>query len=460
MGIPYVMVNDLSAFAETLSRKEWFFVFTGYDLYDKIKPIMDSTVYPNGKKPSLALMVEWDTEAFIPNVRFIPLPVKSFSIANTLNGETDRRDYFFDPASTNGIRFTISGARLLIVDDIAVNLKVTEGLLAPYRAVVDTCLSGKEAIEMIKRHNYDIVFMDHMMPEMNGIEATAAIRIREKERMYGDGNTGRQIPIIALTANVVSGMREVFIENGFSDFLAKPIDTYDLYYIIDRWIPKEKKEFVDEINEKAETKDNALTLFQISGIDTARGITMTGGTEAGYLDVLSLFCKDVEERLPILQGTPDDLSLIAIHTHALKNASAYIGATEISEMAVALEAESRARNLAFIRKNLPAFAESLAELARNIRIALKRDDTGPTKSLENLPPNFHDLVYKLAASLESQRISELGPILKELRELSRQHLIDEKIVQTLEQVSDQVLIAEYGEALKAVKELFIENSRG
>jgi len=127
------------------------------------------------------------------------------------------------------------GARLLVVDDLTTNLQVIENLLAPYQVTVDTCLNGLQAIELVKRGEYDIVFMDHVMPEMDGVETTEVIRSLEGERF-------RTVPIIALTANAAAGMRETFIEKGFNDFLAKPIDISRLDEILDRWIPKEKKE--------------------------------------------------------------------------------------------------------------------------------------------------------------------------------------------------------------------------
>ncbi|MCL1814283.1 MAG: response regulator [Treponema sp.] len=237
MSVPYEMVTSLDDFSKALFREEWFFVFSGYGLYEKIKPVMEKPgiSFPGKKKPPLALMVEWGTEAYIPNVRFVSLPVQSLSIANVLNGKADSKGYPEGRGSAGMIRFTLSRARLLIVDDIATNLKVAEGLLAPYQAAIDTCLNGMHAIELVKQHNYDIVFMDHMMPEMDGIEATTAIRALEGERF-------KTIPIIALTANAVSGMREMFIEKGFDDFLAKPIDVSKLDETLDRWIPKEKQD--------------------------------------------------------------------------------------------------------------------------------------------------------------------------------------------------------------------------
>ncbi|MCL2007966.1 MAG: ATP-binding protein [Treponema sp.] len=133
------------------------------------------------------------------------------------------------------IKSIFPDARLLIVDDTPINLKVAEGLLLPYKAKIDTCLSGEEAIEIIKQRQgeqaYDLVFMDHMMPEMDGIETTAAIRA-----------LGVQVPIIALTANAVSGMREMFLEKGFNDFLAKPIDVSKLDEILSNWVTSKKRD--------------------------------------------------------------------------------------------------------------------------------------------------------------------------------------------------------------------------
>ena len=162
-------------------------------------------------------------------------------------------NYFDISSAANTVWFTIPQARILIVDDLPTNLKVAEGLLAPYKAAVDTCLSGAEAIELVKHSDYDLVFMDHMMPEMDGIEACMAIRAWESERPNSDlcgvseGNSQtigiRRIPIVALTANAIVGMREMFLEKGFNDFFTKPIDVYKLNEILELWIPREMREY-------------------------------------------------------------------------------------------------------------------------------------------------------------------------------------------------------------------------
>ena len=271
LGIPNTVVTNPDDFREALGKDDWYFLFSGYGLYKEIKPIIESKKFCNCKQPPLALMVEMGNEAFIPNVRFISLPVQSLSIVNTLDGIKGGQG-FYDNSAERGInRFTVPNARILVVDDLATNLKVAEGLLTPYEAKIDTCLSGARALELLKVNEYDLVFMDHMMPEMDGIETTAKIREWENERTemcveFSEKTPqleGRPkgIPIIALTANAVSGMREMFLEKGFSDFLTKPIDVSRLDEILDQWIPKEKREAEIKSEEVNTEKERRLILM-------------------------------------------------------------------------------------------------------------------------------------------------------------------------------------------------------
>jgi len=380
MNVPYTRVQDENAFLEALFREEWYCVFTGYGLYNKIKPTMDlpSAAFPGGRKPFVALMLEWGVEAHIPNTRFVSMPVQSVSIANVLNGRTERRNYY---EGTDMIQYTYPGVRILVVDDISINLMVVEGILVPYKVAVDTCLSGSEAIGLVKQHDYDIVFMDHMMPEMDGIEATAAIRDWEKEQEDA-GIIRNAVTIVALTANAVSGMEEMFIGNGFNDFLAKPIDVSKLDKVLERWIPAAKRERVKgnvmgNVATPELSSDELLPVIPdeliIPGVDIANGIAKTGGTLTGYRQALSAFCRDAEDRLPLLQAVPNEeaLSAFIVQVHALKTASASLGAREISEGAARLEAAGRTGDVAFIGENLGAFTELLAELVENIGTALK-----------------------------------------------------------------------------------------
>jgi CheY-like chemotaxis protein len=131
------------------------------------------------------------------------------------------------------IGFTTPKARILAVDDSSVNLTVIRNLLLPYKMQIDICLSGEQAVALVKQKSYDLVFMDHMMPGMDGVAAVKEIRKWEN---------GTGVPIIALTANAISGMREMFLENGFSDYLSKPIDMAKLDKLVAAWIKEDLKE--------------------------------------------------------------------------------------------------------------------------------------------------------------------------------------------------------------------------
>jgi len=279
--------------------------------------------------------------------------------------------------SSGVIRNTFPNARFLIVDDISTNLKVAEGLLSPYNAKIDTCLSGAEAIELVKRNRYDLIFMDHMMPEMDGIEATAAIRKLETKNAVPENN-GKQIPIIALTANAVVGMKEMFIEKGFNDFISKPIDVSKLDEIVDRWLTKEKKSMnntesvITKENDEVSDKDTGYLLPVIPNVDTVKGVAMLRGRIDVYERVLSMFCEDADKRLPQLQIMPKMETMLdfIVQVHSLKSASASIGAQEVSSLAAGLEAAGKTGDVVFIRENLPGFTVQLADLVRNIRAAL------------------------------------------------------------------------------------------
>ena len=242
MQIGYALAKNDDEFTEALRREEWSYIFSCYGLHNNIKQIMENISFPGNRQPSLALVIEQGNEAIIPNVRFINTPVSTLCIADVLNGKDNKKDYSYGSSGKSESHFAIPRCRLLVVDDIATNLNVARGLLSLYKPTVDICKSGAEAIEFVKQRamhgeDYDLVFMDHLMPGMNGIEATESIRAWEKENQEN-----RRIPIVALTANVVLGMREMFIEKGFNDFLGKPIDMSRLDEVLLRWIPKEKIE--------------------------------------------------------------------------------------------------------------------------------------------------------------------------------------------------------------------------
>ncbi|MDR1662270.1 MAG: response regulator [Azoarcus sp.] len=259
--------------------------------------------------------------------------------------------------------FVAPEAEVLVVDDFHSNLLVAEGLLAPYGMRVFTCLSGLEAVERVRERAFDLVLMDHMMPEMDGVEAIHAIRAMSGKRF-------RTMPVIALTANAVSGMREMFLENGFNDFLSKPIETVKLDAALRKWIPEGKRRNAPE-DESAGPKTVAppeIALPEIEGVDVAAGLSRIGGSPERYLELLEMFRRDARAGFALLEEMPDESSLLAFTTqvHALKSGLANVGADELSRAAALLEEAGRETDLPVIRDALPAFREALAALMARI----------------------------------------------------------------------------------------------
>ncbi|WP_461257036.1 Hpt domain-containing protein, partial [Treponema sp. R80B11-R83G3] len=282
------------------------------------------------------------------------------------------------------------------------------------------------------------------------------------------------------------GMREMFIEKGFNDFLSKPIDVSKLDEILDRWIPEEKRAISNEqlaisneqlaiSNEKLAIGNEKLAigneklainnekLLDIPGVNTAKGLAMTGGKEAGYIDVLSIFCKDVEKRLSMLKTVPQegDLPAFIINVHALKSACASIGATEVSAMAKELEAAGKAADLSVIEKQLPAFTGQLAELAGNILTVTEayvaHNANEALKSSKNEFAVFIPLLRELDAALKTKKVDDIDKLLEEL--IKRQDA-DSDVKNALEKISDEVLMTEFDNAERILEELISQITKG
>ena len=247
-------------------------------------------------------------------------PLYASSFCRILNHETVSQNIEVQEF----INFTASNAHVLIVDDNKMNLKVAAGLLEPLKMTIDVADSGKKAIEMIKTMAYDLVFMDHMMPVMDGIETTQYIRSLDDEYF-------KELPIIALSANAVTGARELFLENGMSDFVAKPIDLKEICEKIRYWLPSD---YIETCNTSViDEKQEDLSEFEgIEGIDAKEGVKNSGSKEL-FASLLADFYRLIDMKANKIEKCLDDglLKDYTIEVHALKNTARMIGAIELSE---------------------------------------------------------------------------------------------------------------------------------
>ncbi len=231
--------------------------------------------------------------------------------------------------------FQAQDAHILVVDDMPVNLHVIRSLLKKTCVQVDTALSGREALEMAARQNYDAIFIDHMMPEMDGIET-----LHELHGMPGM----KDIPCIALTANAISGSREMYLEEGFSDYLSKPVSGEKLEEMLQHYLPAEKVH-----KPGPEAAPDVLPveipgwLSAVKGLDTRRGLCFCGSAKA-YLETLEIYAHNAAESADEIERCRDagDIKNVVLKLHALKSTSRAIGAEELGALAEKLELAGKA----------------------------------------------------------------------------------------------------------------------
>ena len=312
---------------------------------------------------------------------YIYKPFSALSIAAVLNGEHVVQS--MDSGRRMDGRFIAPQASVLVVDDNIMNLRVVEGLLRPYKIKVFAAGSGKEALDKIESMDFDFVFMDHMMPEMDGVETLH--RIRQKPGRYF-----QKVPVIALTANAIGGAREMFIAEGFADFVAKPIELSVLERVLRRHIPENKIIKIEEAQEErekdgytAETagqeagtagreefpadaarkKRKRLDGLDMEGIDTNMGISYCGGVLQDYIDIVRIYYTSGRAKKEEIRRNYEkkDWKNYTIGVHSLKSMSMGIGAAGLSDMAKELEAAGKAKNEEYI---LSHTEETLEEYER------------------------------------------------------------------------------------------------
>ena len=300
--------------------------------------------------------------------------------------------------------FTAPGVKVLVVDDNLINRKVARGFLKSYAFDLTEAESGPEAIELVRQNRYDIIFMDHMMPVMDGIEAAEIIR-------RDCGENGTAPAIIALTANAMSGMRERFLERGFQDFIAKPLDRRELGQLLARWVPEERRQAGAE---EAAPGAADLSVFQIKGIDMEAASRYYVGDAEGFAELLELYYMDGQRKTGLLRELADsDISHYQVEVHGLKSASANIGAMDVSNMARAQENAAAQGDTDFIARQFPALMENYEELLENIGLFLekRRQNAPPAEKLPPLSPReLKEQVGEALDELEHFRSKECAGI--------------------------------------------------
>ena len=254
-------------------------------------------------------------------------------------------------------KFTAPDAKVLVVDDTPVNITVFKSLLKRTKMQIDTAESGDECLMRTALEKYDIVFLDHMMPEKDGIETL-------RELKSSGANKNLETPIICLTANAVSGMRESYLAAGFDDYLTKPIDPDSLENVIIGYLPKEKLRPSDESADDEKDTNISEYIYKIEELDVSLGLKHCGTPDA-YMETIQAFYETAVSNIGEIERyrNSGDLHGATVKVHALKSSARVIGAEKLGALAETLEKAGKEQNTDLFESNIDALLNDYKNLA-------------------------------------------------------------------------------------------------
>ena len=360
LGASYIVLENEEAIQTLIDRKiQYLFI-------DQVFFTSNVEAYAaDHPELKVVLIINYqDTyQTSLPNVQVVKKPVYVMNLAAIFNHEKVSLKYKnqADDEST----FIAPDANVLIVDDNAVNLTVAVGLLKPLKLKIDTAQSGQDALDMISKKSYDLIFMDHQMPEMDGIETTH--RIREEHKDYAI------IPVIAFSADSSTETMMMFLNEGFNDYVVKPIELRMIIAKIQRWLPKEKIQYITEDN-IADTEPSPESVpepsavshlpLAVDGINTEAALQLLG-SETLYKEVLKDYYGTIKKKAELIGNyeQKEDWKNYTIEVHALKSASRQIGALALSDLAAELEQSGHNQDGVNIHKKTPELLKQYLQLA-------------------------------------------------------------------------------------------------
>lgn len=333
----------------------------------------------------------YDTNVTYPisNAVLCKKPLSIMSVLSSIDEHNANSD---SGAEQDAYDYIAPNASILIVDDNAINLTVVEGLLRPVQIQMERALSGKEALEKISDHQFDLIFMDHMMPDIDGIETTHLIRRFHKNY--------ENVPIIALTANAVENVKEMFLKEGLNDFIPKPIELKQLLATLKQWLPEDKIESVDS-NAIQVTRQKPSRL-SIEGLDTQVAIRLLG-SESLFWSVLKDYYHAIPKKIALIKEYEQTgrIKDYTIEVHALKSASKQIGATQISMQAFELEMAGNERNLKKIHEQTDAMLKEYFKYYKLLKPYFANEQDANEEEKEPLSDEiFVDITQRLTKALD------------------------------------------------------------
>lgn len=350
--------------------------------------------------------------------------------------------------------FTAKDYKVLVVDDNLINRKVARSFLQTYGLEITEAESGMEAIELVHRIQFDLIFMDHMMPVMDGMEAVQRIR-------NDCGENGSLPLIIALTANAMEGVRENFLANGFQDFLAKPLDRRAMHKMLLKWIPEDRRMAGGSWIENLQSNNDIFRKITIEGIDTDEVAGHYAGSLEEYNELLKLYCLDGKRKLKVLQELWEDQDYegYGIEVHALKSASANVGAMRLSSRAKEQEKAVNRGDLAFVDSRVTKLLAEYEEQLAYIEAYLQENRKQESAAVEKKEIGSRELRQEIETALSSLEDFQAKECAHKIEEILAYQL-EEETEETLEKVKEQLQLYEDEAAEQMLRELLEKTGQG
>jgi CheY-like chemotaxis protein len=356
-GLPYVPYEDV-----IIENKPVDYIFVDNELYSDMMEAVSSEITDEATICVLnnPMFENRKYEDALTTNR----PIYSINYAQMINNEKTE----VEVEDEYCLNFIAPAANILLVDDNEMNRKVAIGLLKPLLMHIDTAIDGKEAVEMVKRNKYDVVLMDHMMPVMDGIEATRAIREL-------DGEYYKKLPIIALTANAIMDARKSFEEAGMNGFIAKPIELNDMVALLRKFLPQEKIYKQNAEVEMSTKKESLDDIPVIDGIEIKEGVKNSGSKEmflkmlADYYNIIDVKSSKIEKCL-----ADDMIKDYVVEVHGLKSTSRLIGAMKMSSEFLRLENLGNDGDVETLKKDTPGVLKMYRSFKDKLRSFAEADN--------------------------------------------------------------------------------------
>ncbi|MDY5868951.1 MAG: response regulator [Lachnospiraceae bacterium] len=445
LDVPLHRVSDLEELKKLVSVYRLTHLFAGREEYEESRQFLDSL------DQDVEIIVVADERFALPDngrVKLLNKPFYSFMIASVLNAEASG-----DTEILKEKRMLCPGVKVLVVDDEPMNRRVAEEIFKRYQMQVQTAESGRMAIDLCEREDFDLVFLDHMMPEMDGIETLKRLR-----KIHTD--SGRGLTVIAFTANAVSGAREMFLEEGFDEFVSKPVEHSELEHVLRKVLPKSAITWVDENIENIKKGDKNFekdSRHEVVQINTKSALAYCKNDMNFYQELLHKFVVDADKKKSEIDHyfKREDYDNYRIVIHALKSTAKMIGADALSELAQELEAAVQNKDIGYVREYHEEMLLEYSRVVDRISETLdgKKNDTDKPIAKNEAEISGDELLERLTELKEGLAAFEIDKSEAVISEMSETVYMGKDVGEFLREVRKDVEDYEFREAKRKVEKL-------